>query len=124
MRYRFQQVQRINKKMEAIMFVARCLMRTYIRVFGHTKTRSMQVESKHIPWLWIGAELRNKSIITLTDEINHVIEYGDCVDEAFLQMHTQTASSVDRWLYLDASTLIEKEIPPEGLLIQDDPNDD
>ena len=101
------------------MFCARCLMRTYIRIFGHTQHRSMAVSQKHIPWLWIGAELRNKAIVTLTDEINHIIEYGDCVDDAFLQAYTKV-SSVDRWLYLDAETLIEREIPPEGLLIQDD----
>jgi hypothetical protein len=109
--------------MEAVICVARCFMRLYIRVFGHTKTRSFQVASKHIPWLWIGAELPNKQIITLTDEINHAIDYGDCVDEAFLQSCTKVYL-VDRWLYLDSATLVEKEIPPEGLLIQDDPVND
>ena len=105
------------------MCVARCLMRTYIRIFGHTKSKSLQVDSKHIPWLWLGAELSNNVIISLTDEINHIIEYGDCVNDAFLQAYTKV-SSVNRWLYLDATTLIEREIPPEGLLIRDDTGND
>jgi hypothetical protein len=78
------------------------------------------VHPSKTPWMWIGAEMKNGKIITVTDEVNKHIVYGDLVDETYLKCVTLLKKDVVRWLYLDPITLNEQEFPPEGLLIQDD----
>ena len=77
------------------------------------------ISSSDLPWLWIGAELRNNMIISLTDDINKIVDYGDIITPYYLESYTELGN-VRRWLYLDSKTLIEKEIPTDGLVIKND----
>lgn len=79
------------------------------------------VQPSKLPWLWIGVETKNGKIISLTDRINKYVEYGDRIDTRYLEIATNTNNDeVLRWLYLDAETLIEREFPTEGLIIEHD----
>ncbi len=96
------------------------LIRLYNKVFYNSSATSLRkVSTEHIPWLWIGAELTSGKIITLTEVVNSSIEYGDTIDQFFLEQ-TSGYSDVNKWLYLDPKTLKEEEIPAEGLVIEDD----
>lgn len=79
------------------------------------------VHPSKTPWLWVGVELTNGKIITVTDTINKYIEYGDRIDSQYLEIATNIHSDIQRWLYLDSKTLVEQEFPPEGLVINDVP---
>jgi hypothetical protein len=78
------------------------------------------VHPSKTPWMWIGAEMKNGKIVTVTDTVNKYIEYDDVVDTKYLEVATNMTSGVSRWLYLDSKTLNEQEFPPEGLLIEND----
>lgn len=69
--------------------------------------------------MWIGVELVDGSITTLTEIVETTIEYGDNITPTFLQTLTGIGNA-KRWLYLDSKTLKEEEIPTDGLLIEDD----
>lgn len=84
------------------------------------KKRYNTVHPSKTPWLWIGAELTNGKIVTVTDTITQHIEYDDVVDIAYLESVTRITEGVSRWLYLDSKTLNEQEFPPEGILIKND----
>lgn len=79
----------------------------------------IEISPSELPWLWIGAEMKSGVIITLTDDINKIVKYGDIVTSNYLQSYTEL-KNVKRWLYLDSVTLIEQEIPTSGLIIRDD----
>jgi hypothetical protein len=72
--------------------------------------------------MWVGAELLDGRILTLTDVINPEIEYGDIISPIFLKNLTGLKDVV-RWLYLNPKTFKEEEFPPEGLVIEDDSNE-
>ena len=78
------------------------------------------VHPSKTPWLWVGAEMANGKMVTVTDIVNKYIEYGDRVDTRYLEIATNIHDEVRRWLYLDSKTLVEEEFPPEGILINDD----
>ena len=80
------------------------------------------VNPSNTPWLWVGAELTNGKIVTVTDTLNKHIQYGDVVTIEYLESVTRVDKNVLRWLYLNSKTLNEQEFPPEGLVIQDDSN--
>lgn len=69
--------------------------------------------------MWIGVETGNGSIVSLTEIVDPVVEYGDCVTPQFLEMLSGIRGA-RRWIYLDPKTLKEEEIPTDGLIIQDD----
>jgi hypothetical protein len=69
--------------------------------------------------MWVGAELSNGSITTLTEIVESSIEYGDVVTPEFLKA-LSGLHNVKRWLYLGSKTFREEEIPTDGLIIQDD----
>ena len=77
------------------------------------------VSPSHLPWLWIGAELETGEIVTVTEDVNQEVMYGDRVNEDYLVDVTRLFN-VKRWLYLDPQTLKEEEIPLSGLLIGND----
>ena len=77
------------------------------------------VHPSKTPWLWIGAEMPNGKIITVTDTINKYVEYNEIINVAYLETVTKI-DSANRWLYLDSKTLNEQEFPPEGLVIEND----
>ena len=79
------------------------------------------ISPSHLPWLWIGAQLEDGQIISVTEDVNEEVKYGDCVNEDYLVDVTRLFN-VNRWLYLDPQTLKEEEIPLEGLLIENDPH--
>jgi hypothetical protein len=78
------------------------------------------VHPSKTPWLWVGAEMKDGKIVTVTDIVNKYIEYDDVVDIPYLEVATGIKEDVLRWLYLDSKTLNEQEFPPEGLVIKDD----
>lgn len=95
-----------------------CCIRLYNRLF-YKKLPKQSISTSDLPWLWIGAELTNDKIETITELVNNNVDYGDIITTEFLQelSHLQ---NVKRWLYLDPTTLNEEEFPAEGLVIKDD----
>lgn len=95
-----------------------CLVRLYNRLF-YKKLIKQKVSSLKVPWLWVGAELMNGKIETLTEIVNSSVEYDDVITPLFLEELTEL-QNVKRWMYLDSTTLNEQEIPAIGLVIKDD----
>lgn len=92
------------------------------RLFKSSIEKRVQYHAVHpskTPWLWVGAEMADGRIITVTDTLNKYIEYGDRVDSRYLEIANHLDGEIIRWLYLDSKTLIEQEFPPEGLVIND-----
>lgn len=77
------------------------------------------VHPSKTPWLWIGAQMPDGNIVTVTDTVNKYIEYDDIVNASYLEAVTKVDTAT-RWIYLDSKTLNEQEFPPEGLVIQND----
>lgn len=98
-----------------------CCVRLYNRLFYKPLTKRPKKVSQ-LPWMWIGVETSNGSIVSLTEIVDSSVEHGDVVTPYFLEMLSgiQTAK---RWIYLDPKTLKEEEIPTDGLIIQDDSNE-
>lgn len=84
------------------------------------EVRYSSIPSSKTPWLWIGAEMNNGSIVTVTDKVNKHIQYDDVITPEYLGSVTNIPNGVSRWLYLDSKTLNEQEFPPEGLVIKND----
>ena len=84
-----------------------------------TRVNYKLVHPSKTPWLWIGAEMQDGKVITVTDTVNKYIEYDDIVNINYLEAVTKIDTAT-RWLYLDSKTLNEQEFPPEGLVIQND----
>ena len=97
-----------------------CIIRLYNRIF-YKRIPKQKISISNLPWLWIGAELNNGKIETITELVNSIIEYDDTITPLFLKELTQF-KNVKRWLYLDSTTLNEEEFPAEGLVIKDDSN--
>lgn len=122
MRYPFQLIQPILNKMNCCYFFVRgifILKRKIEQYFYVPEKEKIEISGSDLPWLWIGAEMKSGVIITLTEDINKVVSYGDTVTPFFLESYTEL-KNVKRWLYLDSLTLLEQEIPPSGLVIKDD----
>ena len=96
-----------------------CCVRLYNRLFYTKLQTKKKVSSLHLPWMWIGVEKEDGSIVSLTDIVDSVVEYGDCVTPQFLQQ-VSGIQLARRWIYLDPKTLKEEEIPTDGLIIHDD----
>lgn len=97
--------------------------RTYTEIFEDVTAEIKHefVGLGHLPWLWIGAELEDGKIITVTEDVDYEVRYGDRVNEDYLVDVTRIFNA-KRWLYLDPQTLKEEEIPLAGLLIENDSN--
>ena len=96
-----------------------CWCKRYIDGYFEVEVRTPTVSVSKLPWLWVGAELTDDSIVTLTEDINLVVQPGDVVTAKYLKAYTEL-SNVKRWLYLNSQTLTEEEIPPQGLVIEND----
>jgi|LakMenEpi03Aug12_release.lakeMendotaPanAssembly.Ray.scaffolds.fasta_scaffold2383091_1 hypothetical protein len=96
------------------------LIRIYNRLF-YIEIPKPKISTSKLPWLWIGVELTNGKIETMTDLVNNSIEYGDVITPEFLEKLTNIKNA-KRWIYLKSTTLNEEEIPAEGLVIEDDSN--
>lgn len=96
-----------------------CRCKRYLDGYFEVEVRTPTVSVSKLPWLWIGAELQNDEIITLTEDINLVVQPGDIVTDKYLKAYTEL-HNVKRWLYLNCETLKEEEIPPHGLVIEND----
>jgi hypothetical protein len=70
------------------------------------------------PWLWIGMELNDGTIVDKTEEIQHLLDNGFRINLESIDENINI-SNVKRYFYLDAKTLNEEEFPPEGLVIND-----
>jgi len=97
-----------------------CCSRLFINPRIDTRKKYNSIHPSKAPWLWIGAEMANGKIVTVTDKVNSYIEYDDIVDTKYLQTVTDIKDGVSRWIYLDSKTLNEQEFPPEGLIIKND----
>lgn len=84
-----------------------------------TRVNYNLVHPSKTPWLWIGAEMPDGKIITVTDTVNKYIEYDDVVNSTYLEAVTKIDTAT-RWLYLDSKSLVEQEFPPDGLVIKND----
>ncbi len=75
---------------------------------------------KHItpPWLWIGIELYDGTIIDRTEEVQTLIDNKFPITYESIDDNTNLMD-VKRYFYLDTKTLKEEEFPPEGILIDD-----
>lgn len=96
-----------------------CCVRLYSRIFYSKLPSKKKVSSSHLPWMWVGVELTDGTIKTLTEIVDTSIEYGDCVTPQFLKT-LSGIQDANRWIYLDSKTLKEEEIPADGLIIEDD----
>lgn len=94
------------------------LIRLYNR-FNYTQIPKQKISSSRLPWLWVGVELSNGKIETITDTINSSVDIGDVITPTFLEKITNIQDA-KRWIYLDSTTLNEEEFPAEGLVIKDD----
>jgi hypothetical protein len=70
-----------------------------------------------LPWFWIGMRYENDVTITVTDVVNHIIEYDMRVTPEVL--YRITGCEGGTWKYIDAQTLEEKDFPSEGFIIED-----
>lgn len=95
--------------------------RKYAEMFNQPEEIHQFVSPSHLPWLWIGAEMEDGKVISITEDVNEEVRYGDCVNEDYLVDLTRLFH-VRRWLYLNPQTLKEEEIPLEGLVIENDPH--
>jgi len=122
MRYLFQLIRPILNKMNCCYIFLKgvfILKRKFEQYFYSPEKERLEISPSDLPWLWIGAEMNSGVIITLTEDINKIANYGDIITPFFLESYTEL-KKVKRWLYLDSVTLIEQEIPPSGLVIKDD----
>ena len=70
------------------------------------------------PWLWIGMEMNDGTIIDKTEEVQQLIDNGFRINLESIDENINV-SNIKRYFYLDAKTLNEEEFPPEGLVIND-----
>jgi hypothetical protein len=87
------------------------------------EVKEVPVMRNHVtpPWLWIGIELYDGTIIDRTEEVQNLLDRGfpvtlESIDDSV------NVENVKRYFYLDTKTLNEEEFPPEGLLINDTRN--
>lgn len=95
------------------------LKRKFDQYFYVPDKEPVEISPIELPWVWIGAEMKSGVILTLTEDINKIVEYGDIVTPRYLEAYTEL-KNVKRWLYLDMITLVEQEIPTSGLIIRND----
>lgn len=84
---------------------------------------SLYVKPPKVPWLWVGAVLESDEIVTVTEEINASLKYGDRVDAEYLDDIIRHPG-VKEWKYLSVETLEELQFPSEGFLIEEDDKSD
>jgi hypothetical protein len=78
---------------------------------------STHISAAKLPWLFVGIELLDGTIIDKTECVQHLVDRRMSIN------YTSICSSVDltmikRCFYLDTETLKEEEIPTEGLTIE------
>jgi hypothetical protein len=76
------------------------------------------ISAAKLPWLFIGIELKDGSIVDKTSHVQDLIKSGIPITVEnvcmFVDIHT-----VKRCFYLDEKTLKEEEIPANGITIND-----
>ena len=97
-----------------------CCRRIDNILFSQIK-RSRHIQSSNLPWLWIGAVHSHDDVEDVTETVNSLVTWGEVIDKAWLESVLNAKPVL--WKYLDTLTLEEKEIPSEGLVIEDDPVD-
>lgn len=79
---------------------------------------TIRVHVNDIPWLGITGTTEDGTEHTVTDTINHSLEYGTHVTPKYLDF-ISGLTNVISWKYLDSAELEEKEFPSTGFLIED-----
>ena len=85
--------------------------------FKEEEEHTVRVRVEDIPWLWVGAVAKDNVGYTVTNEVNHSINYGTHVTPAYLESVTGIPDVIG-WKYLDPKELEEKDFPSEGFLIE------
>ena len=99
-----------------------CCVRWYSKLWYTNAPSKRNISVSNLPWVWIGAETHSGDILTLSSLINPAVEHGDRVTVKFVELLTGVTNA-KRWFYLDAKTFKEEEIPAEGVIIDDDPDE-
>lgn len=88
-----------------------------VQKFLKVKDEELKIEVpvNKLPWMWIGGEYNGK-IYSVTEIVNHSIQYGTRVDKEFLK-DASGLLHIENWKYMDPITLEEKEFPTEGIVI-------
>lgn len=81
----------------------------------HHRELKIEIPVHKLPWLWIGAHFSDSNVITVTEMINHQVQYGVPVTPEFLEEVTGYINA--EWKYMDSHTLEEKVFPSEGIVI-------
>ena len=79
---------------------------------------STHVSAANLPWLFVGVELLDGTLLDKTKHVQFLVDSGIPVTPRTV------CSSIDkcqikRCFYLDAKTLKEEEIPADGIIIND-----
>jgi hypothetical protein len=79
-----------------------------------------QITMKKLPWLWIGAICSHEKL-SMGHIVDQHIHPGMRVTTGELNKIADYAHiHPEKWIYLDAETLEEKEFPSEGFVIEDE----
>lgn len=102
-----------------------CCRRCYRKIVNEEEVRtppSIRIPVEKLPWFWIGVKLHGSKVMTVTDEVNTFIGDGDRINKEYIaECIGLDARVIQGCYYLDSKTLEEKEFPPEGLTISNDP---
>jgi hypothetical protein len=87
------------------------------RLCGCNKYVKKEIPPSKLPWFWIGAQRENSTDhYTVTDLVNTCVKYNNRVDVSFLEEITGLKNAT--WSYIDSETLVQKNFPSEGFLIE------
>lgn len=94
----------------------------FVEKYTVTHKHIEKISPSALPWLWIGAKFKNNSsLVSYTSLVNDIVMHGDIVTSDYLaDITSNDPSIVDKWIYIDPTTLEETEIPAKGLVIQND----
>ena len=114
MRHPFQRHLCINNKM--LYWIYCQLFWCKRKLCPETRKEKTEIKSSNFPWFWIGAQFEDRTE-PVTNIVNTYAISGCLVNSDFLR--SVTGYKPLAWKYMDAITLEEKEVPSEGILIED-----
>ena len=84
----------------------------------YTPISKNHISAAKLPWLFVGIELIDGSLIDKTSHVQYLIDAGIPLTLKNISMSIDF-QTVKRCFYLDEKTLKEEEIPAEGITIND-----
>lgn len=76
------------------------------------------ISASKLPWLFIGIEMNDGTIIDKTEEAQSLVNSNIIVAPYTIDMDYDKQQA-KRYFYLDSETLKEEEIPADGIIIND-----